>query len=83
MDCSIATQNMLLMAHALGVGSVIIDFQRPEHETLLKLVRDLLRIPEGVKLMFMLPIGYPDEEPAPPPRIVLNQIIYFEKYGQK
>jgi len=83
MDCAIATQNMLLMAHALGLGSVIIDFQRPEHETLLKLVRDLLRIPDGVKLMFMLPIGYPDEQPTPPPRMELNQIIYLEKYGQK
>jgi nitroreductase len=74
---------MLLMAHALGLGSVIIDFQRPEHETLLKLVRDLLRIPDGVKLVFMLPIGYPDEQPTPPPRMELNQIIYLEKYGQK
>ncbi|MDI6905309.1 MAG: nitroreductase family protein [Candidatus Bathyarchaeia archaeon] len=83
MDCSIATQNMLLMAHALGLGSVIIDFQRPEHETLLKKVRDLLGVPDGIKLMFMLPVGYPDEEPAPPRRMELSQIVYLEKYGHK
>jgi nitroreductase len=83
MDCSIATQNMLLMAHALGLGSVIIDFQRPEHETLLKKVRELLEVPDGVKLMFMLPVGYPDEEPAPPRRMELSQIVYLEKYGRK
>jgi len=83
MDCAIATQNMLLTAHALGFGSVIIDFQRPEHEPQLKKVRDLLGIPEGVKLMFTLPVGYPDEEPAPPPRMELSQIVYLEKYGHR
>jgi len=81
MDCAIATQNMLLMAHALGLGSVIIDFQRPEHEIQLKEARDLLGIPDGVKFMFILPVGYPDEEPAPTPRMELSQMIYQEKYG--
>jgi len=83
MDCAIATQNMLLMAHALGLGSVIIDFQRPEHENQLKEVKDLLGIPNGTRFMFILPVGYPDEEPAPRPRIELSQIVYKEKYGRK
>lgn len=83
MDCAIATQNMLLMAHALGLGSVIIDFQRPEHEPQLKEARDLLGIPDGIKFMFILPVGYPDEEPAPRPRMELSQIVYQEKYGRK
>jgi nitroreductase len=83
MDCAIATQNMLLMVHALGLGSVIIDFQRPEHEPKLKEARDLLGIPDGVKLMFILPIGYSAEEPTPPPRMESSQIVYLEKYGHK
>jgi len=81
MDCAIATQNMLLMAHALGLGSVIIDFQRPEHEPQLKEAKDLLGIPDDIRLMFILPIGYPDEDPAPRPRMELSQIVYHEKYG--
>lgn len=83
MDCSIATQNMILMAHALGLGSVIIDFQRPEHEPQLKGARDLLGIPDDIKLMFILPVGYSDEEPAPRPRMELSQIVYKKKYGHK
>jgi nitroreductase len=83
MDCAIATQNMLLMAHALGLGSVIIDFQRPEHEPKLNEARDLLGIPDNVKLIFILPVGYPDEEPEPRPRIELTQMVYHGEYSHK
>jgi nitroreductase len=83
MDCATATQNMLLMAHALGLGSVIIDFQRPEHERRLKEARDSLGIPDAMKFMFILPLGYPDEEPTVRPRTELSQIVYPEKYGCK
>ena len=83
MDCAIATQNILLMAHALGLGSVIIDFQRPEHESQLKEARELLGILGNIKFMFILPIGYPGEEPVSRPRMELSQIIYQEKYGRK
>jgi nitroreductase len=82
-DCAIAIQNMLLMAHVLGLGSVYINFDRPEHEELVKQVQKLLGVPEDVKIMAILPLGYPDEQPIAPPRKELDEIIFCERYGQK
>jgi len=81
MDCAVAIQNMLLLAHALGLGSTYIDFYRPEHELKLKQVKDLLKIPDEIGLRAILPLGHPDEEPAPPPRKNLHEIVFQEKYG--
>jgi nitroreductase len=82
-DCAITTQNILLMAHALGLGSVYINFDRPEHEELVKQIQKLLEVPEDIKIMAILPMGYPNEQPAPPPRKELDEIVFHERYGQK
>jgi len=82
-DCAIAIQNILLAAYALGLGSVYINFDRPEHETLVKQIQKLLEVPEDVKIMAILPLGYPDEQPTVPPRKELDEIVFYEKYGQK
>jgi nitroreductase len=82
-DCAVTTQNLLLMAHALGLGSVYINFDRPEHEDLVKQIQKLLEVPEDVKIMAILPLGYPDEQPTVPPRKELDEIVFHEKYGQK
>jgi len=83
MDCAVAIQNMLLLAHALGLGSTYIDFYRPEHESKLKHVTELLEIPDDIALRAILPLGYPDEEPTPPFRKDLCEIVFQGKYGQK
>jgi len=33
--------------------------------------------------MAILPVGYPDEQPATPPRKELDEIAFCERYGQK
>ncbi len=81
MDCAVAVQNMLLLAHALGLGSTYIDFYRPEHKQELKQLKDLLEIPDDIALRAILPLGYPDENPVPPPRKDLHEIVFQEKYG--
>jgi len=82
-DCAVTTQNMLLMAHALSLGSVYINFDRPEHVDLVKQIQKLLEVPEDVKIMAILPLGYPDEQPAAPPRKELHETVFYERYGQK
>jgi len=82
-DCAITIQNMLLMVHALNLGSVYINFDRPEHENLVKQIQKLLEVPEDVKIMAILPLGYPDEQPAPPLRKELDEIVFYERYSQK
>jgi len=81
LDCALAIQNMLLMAHAVGLGSVYINFDRPEHDNLVKQIARMLGIPGDVKIMAILPLGYPDEQPTPPPRREIREIVFDEKYS--
>jgi len=33
--------------------------------------------------MALLPVGIPDEDPSPRPRLSLDKIVFSEKYGDK
>jgi len=76
-DCSMAVENMLLAAYALGLGACPVKSFSP---TALK---EFLEMPEGIEPELMVVIGYPDEKPSPPPRLPLKEITYLNKYGQK
>jgi len=55
-DCSAASQNILLAAKALGLGALWMTIY-PE-ETKLKLVREVLNIPNNLIPLNIIPIGY-------------------------
>jgi len=60
-DCSAATENILLAAHAKGLGSVWVGvYPREERMAPLRL---LLGIPSHVNPFALLPIGVPAEQP--------------------
>jgi nitroreductase len=59
-DCSAATQNILLAAHALGLGAVWLGVY-PRAPRVLD-VRTTLGIPEGVIPLCAIAIGYPAEQ---------------------
>ncbi len=59
MDCSAAAENMLLAAHEIGLGSVWVGIF-PFEKRISKL-RDLIRIPNEIIPLCILPIGYPAE----------------------
>jgi nitroreductase len=58
-DCSAATQNLLLAAHALGLGAVWLGCY-PREERVAGL-RSLLGLPEHIVPLALVPIGYPAE----------------------
>ena len=60
-DCASAVQNMLLAAHALGLGAVWCGVypREPRVEGL----RRLLDVPEGVNPHSLVLLGYPGERP--------------------
>lgn len=61
-DCAAATENILLAAHALGLGSVWVGiFPREER---LAAFRKLIPIPEEIIPFSLVPVGYPKEPPA-------------------
>ena len=40
-------------------------------------------VPHGYKIVPPLAIGYPDESPNPRPRMPLEDIVYYEEFGQR
>ncbi len=73
-DLSIATAYMLLEAHEQGLGTCWLgSFDE-------KKVKEILNIPEGVRVVAITPLGYPAEEPAPRPRKKVDEIVCHEKY---
>lgn len=71
-DCAAAVQNMLLAAHAEGLGAVWCGMHpRPRREDF---VRELLDIPEHVIPHSLVVIGYPAEQPDQPDRFRQDRI---------
>lgn len=65
-DCSAATQNLLLAAHAKGYGAVWTGVY-PEKERM-QGFRELLGLPDHVMPLALVPVGFPEETPAPEDR---------------
>lgn len=60
-DCSAASENILLAAHALGLGAV----WTAAKDDRAVIVREALGIPEDINPLNVIVIGYPAENPAP------------------
>ena len=59
-DCCAATENVLIAAAALGLGSVWLGCHgNPDRE---HAIRGILGIPETIGVLSLLPIGHPAEE---------------------
>ena len=74
-DCSMAAENMLLAAHALGLGGC------PVKSFSTTAVKEILELPDGIEPELILMIGYPDETPKTPPKHPLEKIAFLDKYG--
>ncbi len=65
-DCSAATQNILLAAHALGLGAVWLGVH-PVKDRVDGLA-EILRLPEEAICLSLVSIGHPAESPGPADR---------------
>ncbi|HQQ10154.1 MAG TPA: nitroreductase family protein [Synergistales bacterium] len=65
-DCAAATENILLAAHALGIGSVWLGVF--PHEELVSRLSELLAVPACITPFSIISLGYPDEEKGPSER---------------
>jgi nitroreductase len=65
-DCSAATENILLAAKSLGLGSVWLGVY--PREARVANIRDLLEIPEGIIPLCIISVGHPDETKKPSDR---------------
>ena len=73
-DPMIALEHMALAAAALGYGTCWIGAFDEDA------VKRLLKIPAKVRVVALLPIGIPDETPAPRPRKGLSEIFFKEEW---
>lgn len=62
-DASAATENILLAAHALGLGAVWTGFYPNMDKA--KMLAGILNIPDNQVVLCVIPMGYPAEAPAP------------------
>ncbi|MCR3884696.1 nitroreductase family protein [Methanotrichaceae archaeon M04Ac] len=75
-DLAIAVDHMTLQAAAEGLGTCWIGAFYEEE------VKKVLSIPPEVRVVALLPIGYPAEEPpASRPRKEMDEIVAFESWG--
>ncbi len=73
-DVTIALQNMVIAAQAQGVGSCWIgDFVEED-------VKKLLDIPEKYRIIALLSMGYPAEQPKPKNKKAFEEIVHHDKF---
>ena len=78
-DCSAATENILIAAHAIGLGAVWLGIY-PREERILG-IRQLLHIPDHVIPLSLISIGYPAEHKPPSNRFDTSR-IHYNQWGK-
>ncbi|MCP4754160.1 MAG: hypothetical protein GY866_25010 [Proteobacteria bacterium] len=85
-DLSAATENILLEAHALGLGACWVHGPVATSRDAIKF-KKILNIPEAMseyKVIAYVAIGYPAEQRKHPrPKLELEEMVYWETYGNK
>lgn len=76
-DCSAASENILLSAHALGLGAVWCGVY-PGDE-IVKGVSSVLSLPENIIPLNVITLGYPAENPAPKDKFK-SENIHYQKW---
>lgn len=73
-DVSAATENLLLAAHAMGLGAVWTGvYPRMER---VKTVQEMLQLPEHIIPLCIVPVGVPAEQPAVKDKYIEENIHY-------
>lgn len=79
-DVSAATENLLLAAHALGLGAVWTGVYPAMDRT--AEVANVLNCPQNIVPLAVVRVGYPDESPEPKNKYKEDNISY-NKFGAK
>jgi nitroreductase len=73
-DTAAATQNILLTAHAMGLGTCWVGAFREDE------VKEALNIPDDVRPVAIIPVGYSTTKPSQRPRRPINEIVHYDKF---
>jgi nitroreductase len=71
-DCSAASQNILIAAHGLGLGAVWLGiYPRPERQ---EGMRELFHLPQNIEPFSLISVGYAAEEKPTPERFKADRV---------
>ena len=73
-DTAIAFEHLCLAAHSLGLGTCWMGWYNEEQ------IKHALGIPPSIRIIGLTPLGYPDQEPKPRPRKLLEEIVFFNEW---
>ena len=73
-DLGLATQNLCLAAHNLGLGAVIVGLF--DHDR----AKEMLAVSPGYELVVFIPLGYPAKDPRAPKRREPSEFVHFGKF---
>jgi nitroreductase len=74
LDCSAATQNILLAAESMGIGAVwTAVYPYADREAI---VNTALQLPEHIRALAVIPLGYPAGQPVPKNKFDETKIHY-------
>jgi nitroreductase len=81
LDAGRALQQMELMAWSEGVGMCFVGVREEDQQ---KAIKELLKIPEAMELITLLPFGYRADGAtnAGTPRKSMDEIIHWERLGE-
>ena len=73
-DMGIAVENICLVAHDLGLGTLVVGLF--EHEK----AKAALNVPAGYELVSLMPLGYPSKVPSPPKRKEISEFMHRDTF---
>jgi nitroreductase len=79
-DASAAMENMLLAAVGLGYGACWVEGALRRHE---EKVRELLHVPEQLRVWALLPVGKAAEQPPRPPKSAYEDVVHVNRYRSR
>ena len=72
LNAAIAVDHITLKAVELGLGSCWIGIADREK------IKEVLELDDRYEIVALLPVGYPDQDPAPRPRIAADELLLKE-----
>jgi Nitroreductase len=74
LDCSAATQNILLAAESMGLGAVWTAVYPYEDRS--SIIDDIFKLPDNIKALTVIPLGYPAGKYEPKNKFDAQKIHY-------
>ncbi|MEE9323573.1 MAG: nitroreductase family protein [Candidatus Aenigmarchaeota archaeon] len=75
-DCCLASENIMLSAKSLGVGSCYVAALKKDVEG----ARKLLNVPEDYEIVCFIPLGYFEKNPEPHDKKSMEDVIRWERF---